>query len=147
MEFVNQFIAFLTPYLGEYARYAPIAIGAFLAIIAMIIRRRALKQMRARMAAAKKKGTDSEKTSEHGKKSEKSTEQDVTEKDITEGTVSERSLESAMSSANEQTEAVEAAETAATDASNMDVLAEEKKPLSFLGHNALNQAYLELVVG
>lgn len=119
MEFVNQFIAFLTPYFGEYARYAPIAIGAFLAIIAMIIRRRALKQMRARVAAAKKKGTDSEKPSVHEEKSEKSTEQDMAE-----GAVSERSLESA----NEQTEAVEAAETTATDASNMDLLAEEKAP-------------------
>lgn len=119
MEFVNQFIAFLTPYLGEYARYAPIAIGAFLAIIAMIIRRRALKQMRARVAAAKKKGTDSEKPSVYEEKSEKSTEQDMAE-----GAVSERSLESA----NEQTEAVEAAETAAIDASKMDVLAEEKAP-------------------
>lgn len=123
MEFVNQFIAFLTPYFGEYARYAPIAIGAFLAIIAMIIRRRALKQMRARVAAAKKKGTDSEKPSVHEEKSEISTKHDVTE-----GVVSEGSLESAMSSASEQTEAVEAAETAATDASNMDVLAEEKAP-------------------
>ncbi|MFT6656839.1 MAG: fused signal recognition particle receptor, partial [Marinomonas primoryensis] len=32
MEFVNQIIVFFTPYLGEYARYVPIAIGTLLAI-------------------------------------------------------------------------------------------------------------------
>lgn len=39
MEFVNQIIAALTPYFGEYARYAPIVIGAFLALLAFLIKR------------------------------------------------------------------------------------------------------------
>ena len=45
MEFVNQIIAYLTPYFGEYARFAPIVIGAILAIIAFVIKRKVIKGM------------------------------------------------------------------------------------------------------
>ena len=58
MEVVNQIIAFFTPYLGEYARYVPIAIGTLLAIIAFVVRRRFVNKMNADIAAAKKKGID-----------------------------------------------------------------------------------------
>jgi fused signal recognition particle receptor len=58
MEVVNQIIAFFTPYLGEYARYVPIAIGTLLAIIAFVVRRRFVNKMNANIAAAKKKDTD-----------------------------------------------------------------------------------------
>lgn len=58
MEVVNQIIAFFTPYLGEYARYVPIAIGTLLAIIAFVVRRRFVNKMNADIAAAKKKDID-----------------------------------------------------------------------------------------
>ncbi|EAQ64937.1 cell division protein FtsY [Marinomonas sp. MED121] len=45
MEFVNSIIAFFTPYFGEYAQYAPIVIGALLAIIAYVIKPRVIKKM------------------------------------------------------------------------------------------------------
>ncbi|REG81029.1 signal recognition particle-docking protein FtsY [Marinomonas pollencensis] len=61
MEFVNQLIALLTPYLGEYARYAPIVIGTALAILAIIIKRRVVKGMGADIKSAKKKGIEGEK--------------------------------------------------------------------------------------
>lgn len=105
MEFVNQFIAFLTPYFGEYARYAPMAIGAILAIIAVVIRRRVLKQMRARKRSEQKQGTDtqsatvSEPTSETSAPTTASDEQ-----------VSEASIEAALSSSNEQTSVVASVE-------------------------------------
>jgi fused signal recognition particle receptor len=54
MEIVNQIIIFFTPYLGEYARYVPIAIGTILAIIAFVIRRRFTKKMNASITAAKR---------------------------------------------------------------------------------------------
>lgn len=58
MEVVNQIIAFFTPYLGEYARYVPIAMGTLLAIIAFVVRRRFVNKMNADIAAAKKKDID-----------------------------------------------------------------------------------------
>lgn len=58
MEFVNQIIVFFTPYLGEYARYVPIAIGTLLAIIAFVIRRRFVNKMNADITEAKKKDID-----------------------------------------------------------------------------------------
>lgn len=58
MEVVNQIIVFFTPYLGEYARYVPIAIGTLLAIIAFVVRRRFVNKMNADIAAAKKKDID-----------------------------------------------------------------------------------------
>lgn len=58
MEVVNQIIAFFTPYLGEYARYVPIAIGTLLAIVAFVVRRRFVNKMNADIAAAKKKDID-----------------------------------------------------------------------------------------
>ncbi|MBM6550539.1 signal recognition particle-docking protein FtsY [Marinomonas ostreistagni] len=45
MEFVDQIIAYLTPYFGEYARYAPIAIGVVLAALAFLIKRALIKGM------------------------------------------------------------------------------------------------------
>ena len=63
MEVVNQIIAFFTPYLGEYARYIPILIGALLAIVAFVIRRRFVNKLNADIAAAKKKGIDASDTS------------------------------------------------------------------------------------
>ncbi|ETI60908.1 signal recognition particle-docking protein FtsY [Marinomonas profundimaris] len=62
MEVVNQIIAFFTPYLGEYARYIPILIGALLAIVAFVIRRRFVNKLNADIAAAKKKGRDASDT-------------------------------------------------------------------------------------
>jgi len=53
MEIVNQIIAFFTPYLGEYARYIPIALGTLLTIIAFVIRRRFVNKMKAQIANAK----------------------------------------------------------------------------------------------
>ncbi|MFD1382817.1 signal recognition particle-docking protein FtsY [Rhodanobacter aciditrophus] len=55
MEFVNQIIAYLTPYFGEYARFAPIVIGAILAIIAFVIKRKVIKGMDADIKAGKDK--------------------------------------------------------------------------------------------
>lgn len=63
MEVVNQIIAFFTPYLGEYARYIPIVIGALLAIVAFVIRRRFVNKLNADITAAKKKGIDASDTS------------------------------------------------------------------------------------
>ena len=60
MEFVNQLITLLTPYLGEYARYAPIAIGTLLAILAIFIKRRVVKGLGADIKSAKNKDTISE---------------------------------------------------------------------------------------
>lgn len=59
MEFVNQIIAYLTPYFGEYARFAPIVIGAILAIIAFVIKRKVIKGMDADI---KKAGSEQPKT-------------------------------------------------------------------------------------
>lgn len=58
MEFVDQIIAYLTPYFGEYARFAPIAIGVILAIFAFIIKRSVMKSMDADIKAAKQKPLD-----------------------------------------------------------------------------------------
>jgi fused signal recognition particle receptor len=58
MEVVNQIIAFFTPYLGEYARYIPIAIGTILAIIAFVIRRRFVNKMNADIKTAKRKDAE-----------------------------------------------------------------------------------------
>ncbi|MEP3350822.1 MAG: signal recognition particle-docking protein FtsY [Marinomonas sp.] len=61
MEIVNQIIAFFTPYLGEeYARYAPIAIGTSLAIVAFVIRRRFVNKMNAEIKAAKRKDKETQ---------------------------------------------------------------------------------------
>ncbi|MDB4837136.1 signal recognition particle-docking protein FtsY [Marinomonas sp.] len=61
MEFVNQIIAFFTPYLGDYARYVPVFIGTVLAIVAFIVRRRSIAKMQANIAKAKSaKQVDSE---------------------------------------------------------------------------------------
>ena len=54
MEIVNQIIVFFTPYLGEYARYVPIAVGTILAIIAFVVRRRFVHKMHTDIAAAKR---------------------------------------------------------------------------------------------
>ncbi|MBJ7536499.1 signal recognition particle-docking protein FtsY [Marinomonas transparens] len=59
MEFVNQIITFLTPYLGEYARYAPIAIGTLMAIAGFVLRRRFVKKMNADLHVLKEKGAES----------------------------------------------------------------------------------------
>lgn len=53
MEFVNQIIAFFTPYFGEHARYVPVFIGAVLAVIAFVIRRRVVTKMQADIAEKK----------------------------------------------------------------------------------------------
>ncbi|TYL49197.1 signal recognition particle-docking protein FtsY [Marinomonas sp. IMCC 4694] len=55
MDVVNHIIVFFTPYLGDYARYVPIVIGALLAIIAFVIRRRVVTKMNTDLIAAKKK--------------------------------------------------------------------------------------------
>ncbi|MGB3384475.1 MAG: signal recognition particle-docking protein FtsY [Marinomonas sp.] len=72
MEFVNQLIALLTPYLGEYARYAPIVIGTALAILAIIIKRRVVKGLGADVKAAKNKGIEEQKAEETAENSQKS---------------------------------------------------------------------------
>ncbi|SBS25590.1 Signal recognition particle receptor FtsY [Marinomonas spartinae] len=105
MEFVNQFIAFLTPYFGEYARYAPMAIGAILAIIAVVIRRRVLKQMRARKRSEQKKGTDTQSEAVSEPSSETPTPTTASDEQI-----SEARIESALSSSNEQTSVVASVE-------------------------------------
>lgn len=64
MEVVNQIIAFFTPYLGEYARYIPIAIGTVLAIIAFVIRRRFANKMNADIKTAKRKDAEASFSSE-----------------------------------------------------------------------------------
>lgn len=62
MEFVDQIIAYLTPYFGEYARFAPIGLGILLAIIAFFIKRSVMKSMDADIKAAKQKPVEQEKT-------------------------------------------------------------------------------------
>ncbi|MEO9911584.1 MAG: signal recognition particle receptor subunit alpha, partial [Lentilitoribacter sp.] len=57
MEFVQQLITFLTPYLGEYARYAPIAIGLSLSLTAIVIRRRFHRKMAIEKQKAREKAT------------------------------------------------------------------------------------------
>ena len=67
MEFVQQLITFLTPYLGEYARYAPIAIGLSLSFTAIVIRRRFNRKMAIEKQKAREKATaalEAEKTNE-----------------------------------------------------------------------------------
>ena len=59
MELVDQIIAYLTPYFGEYARFAPIGLGVLLAIIAFYIKRSVMKSMDADIKAAKQKPTGS----------------------------------------------------------------------------------------
>ncbi|MBJ7551101.1 signal recognition particle-docking protein FtsY [Marinomonas ostreistagni] len=59
MELVDQIIAYLTPYFGEYARFAPIGLGVLLAIIAFYIKRSVMKSMDADIKAAKQKPTES----------------------------------------------------------------------------------------
>lgn len=66
MEFVNQVLAYmaplidyLTPYLGEYASYAPIGIGVILALVAFVIKRRVMKSMDADIRAAEQKASES----------------------------------------------------------------------------------------
>jgi len=58
MEFVNSIIAFFTPYFGEYAQYAPIVIGALLAILAYVIKPRVIKKMGAEASEPDKKDTE-----------------------------------------------------------------------------------------
>ncbi|KZM40675.1 cell division protein FtsY [Marinomonas sp. SBI22] len=58
MEFVNSIIAFFTPYFGEYAQYAPIVIGALLAILAYAIKPRVIKKMGAEASEPDKKDTE-----------------------------------------------------------------------------------------
>ncbi|MGB0942197.1 MAG: signal recognition particle-docking protein FtsY [Marinomonas sp.] len=58
MEFVNSIIAFFTPYFGEYAQYAPIVIGALLAILAYAIKPRVIKKMGAEANEPDKKDTE-----------------------------------------------------------------------------------------
>ncbi|SBS35778.1 Signal recognition particle receptor FtsY [Marinomonas aquimarina] len=60
MEFVDQIIAYLTPYFGEYARFAPIGLGLLLAILAFFIKRAFMKSMDADIEAAKQKSVESE---------------------------------------------------------------------------------------
>ncbi len=55
---LTKLLFFFAPYLGEYARYVPIAIGTLLAIIAFVIRRRFVNKMNADITAAKKKDID-----------------------------------------------------------------------------------------
>ena len=62
MEFVNSIIAFFTPYLGEYAQYAPIAIGALLAIVAYLIKPRVIKKMGSEASEQDKKDIDQKDT-------------------------------------------------------------------------------------
>ncbi|MCZ2722045.1 signal recognition particle-docking protein FtsY [Marinomonas sp. 15G1-11] len=58
MEFVNQIISFFTPYLGEYARYVPIAIGTLMAVIAFYIRRSYVKKIDTEIKTAHEKGSE-----------------------------------------------------------------------------------------
>lgn len=58
MEFVNQIISFFTPYLGEYARYVPIAIGTLMALIAFYVRRGYVKKIDTEIKEANKKGSN-----------------------------------------------------------------------------------------
>lgn len=62
MEFVHSMIAFFTPYLGEYAQYAPIAIGALLAIVAYLIKPRVIKKMGSDLKEQDKKDIDQDDT-------------------------------------------------------------------------------------
>lgn len=64
MEFVDQIIAYLTPYFGEYARFAPIGLGVLLAIIAFFIKRSVMKSMDADIKAAKQKSVEKEQDAE-----------------------------------------------------------------------------------
>ncbi|WP_394180799.1 signal recognition particle-docking protein FtsY [Marinomonas posidonica] len=64
MEVVNQIIAFFTPYLGEYARYAPMVIGALMALLAFVIRRRFVKKMSADIEQAKKQDAEAQNVQE-----------------------------------------------------------------------------------
>ncbi|GAB3486575.1 signal recognition particle-docking protein FtsY [Marinomonas epiphytica] len=61
MEYVQQLITFLTPYLGEYARYAPIAIGLALSLLAIALRRRLNKRIATEKQKAAKLGAEQEK--------------------------------------------------------------------------------------
>ena len=73
MEFVNQIIAYLTPYFGEYARFAPIVIGAILAIIAFVIKRKVIKGMDADIKAGHVKTSDDSSKNEGASSTESST--------------------------------------------------------------------------
>ena len=64
MELVNQIINFFTPYLGEYARYVPIAIGTILALVAFKIKRGYVKKIDTSINELKEKGSDSKKSAD-----------------------------------------------------------------------------------
>ncbi|RDL44807.1 signal recognition particle-docking protein FtsY [Marinomonas piezotolerans] len=66
MEFVNQIIAYLTPYFGEYARFAPIALGIVLALFALLIKRSVMKGMRSKEKVKDEtSGVSAEGTTDH----------------------------------------------------------------------------------
>ncbi|AEF56428.1 signal recognition particle-docking protein FtsY [Marinomonas posidonica] len=109
MEVVNQIIAFFTPYLGEYARYVPIVIGALMALLAFVIRRRFVKKMSADIDQAKKKDTESQNAQELSVES-----QETVEAKYEEGT-----HETEDSTVPNQQEAVVASVEVAEDASSL----------------------------
>jgi len=60
MEFVNQIISFFTPYLGEYARYVPTAIGSSMALLGLYIRRKYVKKIDTEIKEAHEKDSVSQ---------------------------------------------------------------------------------------
>lgn len=60
MEFVNQIISFFTPYLGEYARYVPTAIGSSMALLGLYIRRSYVKKIDTEIKEAHKQDSVSQ---------------------------------------------------------------------------------------
>ncbi|TDO97585.1 signal recognition particle-docking protein FtsY [Marinomonas balearica] len=104
MEIVNQIIAFFTPYLGEYARFAPIAIGVILALLAILVKRRTVKSMGADIKAAEKKVTEAQETKEHDDQGSDSTLPDQASETLSDGQKVE------VDSANENADTAKATE-------------------------------------
>ncbi|KZN12554.1 signal recognition particle-docking protein FtsY [Marinomonas sp. TW1] len=79
MEVVNQIIAFFTPYLGEYARYVPMVIGALMALLAFVIRRRFVKKMSADIEQAKKQDAEAQNVQESSVESQETVDTNAAE--------------------------------------------------------------------
>ena len=108
MEFVNSIIAFFTPYFGEYAQYAPIVIGALLAIIAYVIKPRVIKKM----------GAD---TNEQDNKDTEQLDTDEKKEDSSISQVSEQTTESLEQTSQAEALDVEAKEPKAAETTTSEL--------------------------
>lgn len=124
MEFVNSMIAFFTPYLGEYAQYAPIAIGALLAIVAYLIKPRVIKKMGSDLKEQDKKDieqvdtlTDEQKSLDNPLETplaEKAVDSDVKADLVAQDAIQTESVEATVSAPEPEQEPIETVDSGLT---------------------------------